>query len=95
MNWNKIMNNNRRKEINKAIDLLTKIQADWQAALELIGTAADEEQEYFDNMPESLQSSDKGQGAESAAGMLTEVKDAMEEIDLDDFTSKLDDSTNQ
>lgn len=89
------MNNNRRKDINKAIDLLTKIQADWQEALDLIGTAADEEQEYFDNMPESLQGSDKGQGAESAAGMLTEVKDAMEEIDLDDFIRKLDDSTNQ
>lgn len=89
------MNKNRRKDINKAIDLLNAAKASWEEAFGLIESAADEEQEYYDNMPESLQGSDKGQSAESAASMLTEVKDAMAEIDLDDMISKLDDSTNQ
>jgi len=44
------MNKDRRTEINKAIGML-------QEALSILETARDEEQEYYDNMPESLQGS--------------------------------------
>lgn len=89
------MNKQRRKEINKAIDLLQSAKEAWEEALGLIESAADDEREYFDNMPESLQGSEKGMAAEAAAEMLEGVRDAMQECDLDDMISKLDDSTNQ
>lgn len=65
------MNNERRKQIEKAIGLL-------QEASSILAEAASDEQEYFDNMPEGLQSGDKGQQAETAAGALQE---AVDEID--------------
>lgn len=89
------MNKNRRKDINKAIDLLTAAKASWEEALGLIENAADEEREYVDNMPPSLEGGEKHSAAESAASMLEEAKEAMQECDLDDLISKLDDSTNQ
>jgi hypothetical protein len=45
------MNKDRRTEINKAIGML-------QEALSILETARDEEQEYYDNTPESLQGSE-------------------------------------
>jgi hypothetical protein len=89
------MNKQRRKEINKAIDLLTAAKASWEEALGLIESAGDEEQEYYDVMPESLQNSDKGQSAQSAADLLCEVKNDMQDCDIDDLIGKLDESTNQ
>ena len=60
------MNDQRRKEIAKAIALL-------KDAYEIVNECASGERDYFDNMPESLQSSDKGQNAEEAADTLDEV----------------------
>ena len=40
---------------------------------------ASEEQDYFDNMPESLQGGEKGQAAEQAASALEELADALEQ----------------
>jgi hypothetical protein len=57
------MNNDRRKEINKAVALL-------QEALNILETARDEESDTFNNMPENLQNSERGQKAEEAYGQL-------------------------
>jgi hypothetical protein len=42
-------------------------------------TLRDEEQEYFDNMPESLQGSDKGETAENAISNLDDAINSLEE----------------
>ena len=57
------MNNDRRKEINKAIGLL-------QEALSILETARDEEGYTFENMPENLQNSERGQQTEEAYNQL-------------------------
>ena len=67
------MNNDRRKEINKAIALL-------QEALSILETARDEEGDYFNNMPENLQSSERGQKAEEAYGYLEDACCNLEEV---------------
>lgn len=67
------MNNNRRKEINKAVALL-------QEALSILETARDEEREYYDNMPENLQSSERGCAAEQAASYLDDACSSLEEV---------------
>lgn len=65
------MNEQRRKEIAKIQDQLAACRCDLE-------NLRDEEQEYFDNMPENMQSGDKGQQAESA---ITELDDAVNSIE--------------
>lgn len=60
------MNANRRKELNKAISALESIK-------ETIDRLTEEEQEAFDNMPESLQESERGTKAEEAISNLTDA----------------------
>ncbi len=67
------MNKERRKMIDDAADIMENIAAD-------ITTAADEEQEYFDNMPEGLQGSEKGERAEEAAQNLEELATEIEDL---------------
>lgn len=57
------MNANRRKELEKVIALIK----DAEGQLE---TLKDEEQEAFDNMPESLQYSEKGERMEEIISYL-------------------------
>ena len=47
------MNKMRKKEIGRAIDLLSE-------AKEIIEDVQEQEQEYMDNMPESMQDGEKG-----------------------------------
>lgn len=66
------MNKQRRKEIqtisNDLIPLMTSIE-------DLLA----EEQDYFDNMPENLQSSEKAEIAENAISNLEEALDNIRE----------------
>jgi hypothetical protein len=57
------MNNDRRKQIAELIEQLSTIEGDASGL-------AEQEREYFDNMPESLQQGDKGTAAEEAADNL-------------------------
>ena len=61
------MNKNRRKDLERAIELLEEIKS-------IIETSRDDEQECFDNMPESLQYSERGEKMESA---ISEMEDAL------------------
>ena len=60
------MNKDRRKQIDEAGSVL-------QDALALIEQIRDDEQEAFDNMPESLQQSDRGTASDAA---IEELDDA-------------------
>lgn len=60
------MNNARRKQIQQAIDLLDDV---------IIG-----EQDAYDNMPENLQDSDKGDTAQASIDELQDAKDILEKI---------------
>ena len=74
------MNKARRKQIEKALDLL-------QQASEIIAEVGDEEEEAFDNIPESIQESERGEKMQEyidtideAVGAIDEVKDNLETI---------------
>lgn len=60
------MNKARRKEIARAIELMDE-------AREILEAVKDEEQEAFDNMPESLQCSERGETMEEYIGTLEDV----------------------
>ena len=68
------MNKQRRKDLDDALKLISD-------ARNIVENARDEEQEYFDNMPESFQFGDKGQDAEAAASNLDEAVNAFDEIE--------------
>jgi len=80
------MNKERRKSIDVTMEQL-------KGALEAFNsveveqpkfdteTIRDEEQEYFDAMPEGLQAGEKGQTAEEAISQLTEAYDALDEAE--------------
>lgn len=69
------MNNERRVRINKTISALQELG-------EEISAIRDDEQEAFDNMPEGLQSSERGERAQEAISNL-------ESAALDDIISYL------
>lgn len=60
------MNAARRKAIMEAITHL-------EEAKSLLDTAASEERDYYDNMPESFQNGEKGSAADAAATALEEA----------------------
>jgi len=72
------MNKDRRKALQEAVSKLDEARAALFEAKGLIETAKDEEQDYFDNMPEAFQQGDKGQAAEAA---IAELDNAIESID--------------
>lgn len=67
------MNNKRRAEIRKIHMILETILSD-------IERVKDEEELAYDNMPENLQYSDRGEASQEAIDCLEEVYNNMEEI---------------
>lgn len=67
------MNKQRRKQLAEAIEKLEQATAMLEEAKEIIDGVTEEEQEAFDNMPESLQCSERG-------GMTQDNVDTLEEI---------------
>lgn len=88
------MNASRRKEIAKVIEQLTTLDNKMQEILQQVevqyqsldqlqldaAQIADDEREYFENMPESIQNGDKGGEADEAANTLQEAADAIEDL---------------
>ena len=63
------MNNKRRKEIRNVISKLEDI----------VQQILDEEEEAFENMPENLQESERGEISQNAQDCLSDAVDALEE----------------
>ena len=72
------MNKLRRKEIARAIELM-------EQAREILEAVMEEEQEAFDNMPESLQCSERGEAMEEYIGTLEEAIDNLEADELQEI----------
>ena len=66
------MNNTRRKAIQKIYDRLEELMQDIEALQE-------EEQDCYDNLPESLQYSERGQAMQEAADKLEYAVNSVQE----------------
>jgi glycosyltransferase A (GT-A) superfamily protein (DUF2064 family) len=62
-------------------DRLSKAQALIEEAASIVSDLQEEMQNWYDNMPESLQGGDKASAVEECANNLEEIKDALEQID--------------
>ena len=54
------MNKERRKALKEAIDELEEAKAKIESAREIVEYCMDEEEEAYDNLPESMQEGEKG-----------------------------------
>lgn len=68
------MNAQRRKEIEEVLNELADLRSRVEALHE-------EERDAFDNMPEGLQASERGQASEAAASALDDALSAFDEIE--------------
>ena len=66
------MNNERRKKIEK-------IREDLDGLMALVEELAEEEQEAFDNLPESLQDTERGEAMQTAIDNLDNLQNSLEE----------------
>lgn len=68
-----IMNNERRKVINKMIDKLDEVRSELDSCMDL-------EQEEYDNMPEGLQESERGDRMQENVDNLYGVIDSIDDL---------------
>jgi hypothetical protein len=68
--------------------LIETVRAGIEAARDAVEQIKGDEEEYRDNMPESLQSSEKYERADTAVNNLDEAFEALD-IDFDDIIGKL------
>lgn len=66
------MNNKRRNQIAALLDRIEEVCTE-------IEDLQSEEQDYYDNMPESLQGSEKGENAEAAIDALNSATQSLRE----------------
>jgi hypothetical protein len=95
------MNDTRRKAIRAAhataqllIGEMEALQGKFSDLKSEFETLKDEEQEYYDNMPESLQSGDKGDAATEAIekfDTLISSFDDIENLEISSFTDAVND----
>lgn len=73
------MNKTRRKELGQVLYGLGKIQdrEDLYAWINILDNLKDEEQDYYDNIPENLQYSQRAEDSEAAIDNLDEASDLL------------------
>lgn len=76
------MNKTRRKELNKVIDELNTIKNkdDLYSCINTLESLRDEEQDYYDNIPENLQYGQRAEASEYAIDSLDEDIDLLNEV---------------
>lgn len=74
------MNAERRKKLEAIKERLTTLMGDASSLGDELAELRDEEQDYFDNMPENLQAGDRGQKAEAAINAMENVAGLLEDF---------------
>lgn len=83
------MNKDRRKALSDLVDrigLMSGMRDDIVSELEAL---KQEEQEYFDNMPESLQGDDKGRLVEQSISSMDDAINELESMQFDDAINNI------
>lgn len=86
------MNNARRKQIDKLIERLYTLQEELQDLSAQACFIADDERDAFDNLPESIQESERGEKMEESIDNLEDASNELDYIDLSEIISRLEDA---
>lgn len=87
------MNKARRKELSDVIKGLNTIQDkdDLYGWINTLDNIKDDEQDYYDNIPENLQYGQRAEDSEAAIENLEEALDLLNEVyDMDEFDKNCD-----
>ena len=89
------MNNKRRKELNKALEILNSFADKIYDAKDIIETCRDEEEQYRDSIPENLHGSDRYASSDEACDRLNDAYDYLEEVEekIDEIISNVEDAS--
>jgi hypothetical protein len=80
------MNKDRRKALADVAGQIEDMIANVSAIREMLEGVRDEEQEYYDNMPESLQGGEKGENSQAAIDAMENVLSELENVESADFS---------
>ncbi|WLJ71177.1 hypothetical protein [Sphingomonas phage Carli] len=83
------MNNARRKDIAAIIARLQAVQSEFESIRDDLQSVGEAEREAYDNMPESLQQSERGEASSAAADTLENAHSELDAIDLESMISEL------
>jgi hypothetical protein len=83
------MNNDRRKQIAAIVERLGELEVLVGEIMNDIMEVEQDEQDYLDNMPDSLRQGDKGSRAEDAVMHLGDASSALDDISVSDIISCL------
>lgn len=83
------MNKARRKSLASIIGRLEELKEELESITADLEEIKDEEAEYFDNIPENLQNSERYERAETALDALESAHDTLTEIDLDEVIEQI------
>lgn len=83
------MNRQRRAALKAILPQLEELKTMIETVTDDLGAIRDEEQEAFDNMPESLQDADRGQTMQEYIDTMEGVLDALADLDLDDLYGQI------
>ena len=74
------MNNDRRKRIRHALDVVSDISRKCETLSSLVQDILDEESESLSNMPDNLEGSDRWQSISDAVDNLEDARDSIDEM---------------
>lgn len=83
------MNAMRRKRLYAARARLEDLSNGVRYICEELREIRDDEQDAYDNLPESLQESSKGETMQEAIDKLEEILDDLEDIDLEQYLDEI------
>ena len=83
------MNKARRKELAAIIEKLEQLDALREEIRERLEDIRDDEQDAFDNMPESLQESERGEQMQEYIDIMENVTSELDLIDIEDLVSQV------
>lgn len=84
------MNNERRKRLDEIKERICSIMNELTGDIEdQLQSICDEEQAYYDNMPESIQNGERGERAQQVIDSLDEAISDLESLDVEPITSNI------
>lgn len=83
------MNNTRRKRLSFVLAKLEELDSLRELTRELLSDVLTEEQEALDNLPESLQESERGQQMQEYIDIMEEVTGELDLMDIESLADQL------
>ena len=86
------MNNARRKDLRKLIAQLEKIDFELREISSALGDLITEEEEAYDNLPEGIQASERGEQMQEIIDQLYNAQSDLDDIKLEEVYNQIEEA---